>query len=81
MRVALHGGAKLTTWVYSTKRKKSPLTREETAPMVAAIFCAARGIGDDLVGRELLKVSGGVVCLRAAPICFHWHKLLTDTNL
>ena len=48
--------------------------------MVAAIFCAARGIGDDLVGRELLKVSGGVVCLRAAPICFHWHKLLTDTN-
>ena len=81
LRVALHGGAKLTTWVYSTKRKKSPLTREETAPMVAAIFCAARGIGDDLVGRELLKVSGGVVCLRAAPICFHWHKLLTDTNL
>ena len=80
MRVALHGGAKLTTWVYSTKRKKSPLTREETAPMVAAIFCAARGIGDDLVGRDLLKVSGGFlffVCARHRAICFSH----TDTKL
>jgi hypothetical protein len=56
LRAALKGGEELTAWKASAARKNTTLSRKNTAPMVAAIFCAMRGIGGAVRIVKLRKV-------------------------